>query len=169
MNAILQKKWNYLRLRFGAGMAAIAGVALISMMLVAFMGVIMRYFFQIPILGGNEIIQILAGVTVMMAIPVTAIDNNHIRVDVLDNFIGRIGRFIGDISSRAFSAFILFHLVVKVFGKTLDAIKYKDTTNLLEFPLWPMYGFVTLGMSLFLAIILIELVLRLNPKGQVNV
>lgn len=169
MSEILHNGWDRLRQRFGAILAAFAGVSLICMMLLAFVGVIMRYFFQIPILGGNEIIQILAGVTVMMAIPIAAIDNSHIRVDVLDTFIGSIGRFIGDVGSRAFAAFILYHLVAKAVGKMFDALEYNDTTNLLELPIWPMYGFIVLGMGIFLCVILIELVLCLLPKGQANV
>lgn len=169
MNFINTGRFHQFYLQLNKGVGALAGVALLIMMSVAFIGVIMRYFFNAPILGGNEIIQVLSGVAVMMAIPVAADQDSHIRVDVLDSFIGKVGRFIGDVISRVLAIIVLSLLVQKVYAKIWDALKYEDTTNLLQIPIWPIYIVITAGMSMFVFILGVELVTIILPRKNSNV
>ncbi|PCH98348.1 MAG: hypothetical protein COB84_02315 [Rhodobacteraceae bacterium] len=169
MNSINTGRFHQFYAWLSKGVGALAGIALLIMMSVAFIGVIMRYFFNAPILGGNEIIQVLSGVTVMMAIPSAAALDSHIRVDVLDNFIGKVGRFIGDVLSRVLAIIVLSLLVQKAYAKIWDALKYEDTTNLLQIPIWPIYVVITAGMAIFVFILGVELAAIILPRKNSNV
>ncbi len=139
-------------------------VSLVLMVCVTFSGVVMRYVFNAPILGGNEVIQLLAVAVVFLAMPFAAQTEAHIRVDVLDTAIGRFGRYVGDILSRGISVFVLSILIYRIGIKALEAIEFGDTTNMLSIPLWPFYGLIALGMGLSVLQLLVQL-LDILRKG----
>lgn len=121
-------------------------------------GVIMRYVFEAPILGGNEIIQLASVVLVMLAMPGAARDEIHIRVDVFDERIGRYGRFVGDVLARCISVYILSMLTWRSWDKLADAAEYGDATNMLQIPFWPFYGLLVLGAMLYAIVLLLQLI-----------
>lgn len=123
-----------------------------------FLSVIMRYVFGAPILGANEIAQLVSVALVMTAMPVAAYQDKHVRVDVLDPMIGPVGQAIGDILSRSLAVFLLCMLCYRGWLKMLDAAEFGDATNMLAVPIWPFYGLLVLGAALYAALLAIELV-----------
>jgi TRAP-type transport system small permease protein len=136
----------------------VSSLALGVLLLVTFAGVVMRYFFNAPILGNNEIIELASVVLVMLAMPGAARQEMHIRVDVFDRLIGAFGRLAGDILARGVSIYLLLLLGWRAWGKLADAAKYGDATNMLSLPLWPFYGLLVLGASLYALVLFIQLV-----------
>jgi TRAP-type C4-dicarboxylate transport system permease small subunit len=136
----------------------ISSLSLGVLLAATFAGVIMRYVFGAPILGGNEIVQLASVVLVMLAMPGAAYDEIHVRVDVLDEKIGPWGRFAGDILSRCISAYLLTMLAWRSWAKLADAMEYGDATNMLRIPLWPFYGLLLLGAALYAAVLLFQLI-----------
>lgn len=135
-----------------------SSLALIVLLVTTFAGVIMRYIFNAPILGNNEIIEMASVVLVMLAMPGTAQKEAHIRVDVFDGPIGPAGRFIGDVLTRCVSIFLLAFLGWRSWGKLTDAAEYGDATNMLAIPLWPFYGLLVLGAVLYVLVLAIQLI-----------
>ncbi|KJS09199.1 MAG: hypothetical protein VR78_16660 [Hoeflea sp. BRH_c9] len=135
-----------------------SSLALGVLLVVTFAGVVMRYFFNAPILGNNEIIELASVVVVMLAMPGAAQNNMHIRVDVFDGPIGAFGRFAGDILTRGLSIYLLTLLGWRAWGKLADAAEYGDATNMLSIPLWPFYGLLVLGAALYAIVLAIQLV-----------
>lgn len=140
------------------GLTTLSAVALTVLLVATFAGVIMRYVFAAPILGANEIIQLVSVILVMLAMPAAAHHDDHVRVDVLDNQIGAIGRFAGDILSRGISIYLLYHLAVSAWAKLLDAAEFEDATNMLEIPIWPFYGLLMIGTLLFAVVLALQLI-----------
>lgn len=136
----------------------LSATALGVLLVVTFASVIMRYFFNAPILGSNEIIQLASVVLVMLALPGAAQRSMHIRVDVFDRLIGPIGRLIGDVLARVLSVYLLGVLAWRAFGKLQDAAEFGDTTNMLQIPLWPFYGLLVLGAVLYALVLVIQLI-----------
>lgn len=136
----------------------LSALALGILLVVTFASVIMRYFFNAPILGSNEIIQLASVVLVMLALPGAAQKGMHIRVDVFDDVIGAIGRFLGDVLTRAMSVYLLGILAWRAWGKLLDASEFGEATNMLRIPLWPFYGLLILGSVLYALVLVIQLV-----------
>ncbi|MEC7760666.1 MAG: TRAP transporter small permease [Pseudomonadota bacterium] len=129
-------------------LATISGVLLIAMMGVLAVDVVMRYGFGAPMLGSNEIVQLLALGVVMGALPYCTQGDGHVRVDVFDGMIGAVGRFIGDVTSRGLAIFAFVVLFRRAVLKALDAAEFGDTTNMLNLPLWPLYAILAAGIGL---------------------
>lgn len=146
-------------------LAAIAGLNLLFMVALIAIGVGARFLFSWPILGVNEIVQFVSVVCVMLALPYCTLRETHVRVDVLDELIGRWGRLLGDILSRLLSASVLGVLVWRAWLKTLDAHEFGDATNMLSLPIWPSYGMIALGGAICVAILLFQTVVILSGKS----
>lgn len=141
-----------------SALAVVGGFGLIAIVVIVFVGVLMRYVFAAPILGVNEIVQLTAVAVVMSALPYCTARNDHVAVDVFDNFLGRYGRFFGDILSRAVSGFVLSVLCRRAALKALDALEWGDATNMLRVPIWPFYAILSLGAGLCVLIFALQLV-----------
>jgi len=147
-------------------LAGLAAAALIFMVVIISAGVVLRYVFGSPVLGLNEIIQLTAVALVMAALPYCTQQNGHVGVDVFDEAIGPKGRLFGDILSRVLSGFVLSVLVWRAVLKSLDALEYGDTTNMLGLPVWPFYGILALGMALCVLIFTVQLIHVLWPEDR---
>ncbi len=139
-------------------LTTLSSAALVIMLMATFTGVVMRYVFAAPILGSNEIIQLVSVALVMLAMPSAAQHGDHIRVDVLDARIGALGRFVGDVLSRAIAIYLLSLLTWRAWAKLRDAAEFGDATNMLSIPLWPFYGLLTLGAVLYAVVLILQLV-----------
>lgn len=142
------KAWSDLSGQATLFLAAVAGVLLIAMMGVVAADVFMRYVLGQPMLGGNEIVQLLAIAVVMGALPYCTFREGHVRVDVFDKIIGQVGQLIGDVTSRLLCIFTFVILCRRAVLKALDAAEYGDTTNMLNLPLWPLYAVLAAGVGL---------------------
>lgn len=149
--------------------AGAAGLLLLALVVLIATAVIARYVFASPIVGINEIIQLISIAVVMLALPWCTAQGAHVRADVFDEAIGRYGRLIGDIVSRLLSITVLGFLLQRAWLKALDALEFGDTTNMLDLPIWPLYGLLTLGVALCIPVLLAQIVhiliaFRKDPK-----
>lgn len=140
-----------------SGLAWVSGLILIAIMLLMTTDVFFRYALNQPILGVQELVQWGIVLVVMLAMPHCARKNAHIKVDVFDHILGSWGRALSDGISRLISSFVLSLLVYKTTFKAMDAWEYKDVTNMLELPIWPVYAAIALSMGLFTLVLLLEL------------
>lgn len=152
--------------RLTHGLNIIAGICLFSVMAVVSVGVVMRYAFQAPLLGVNEIVQLAAVALVMASLPYCTDKDNHVAVDVFEKPLGPWGRMLGDIVSRVLSGFVLGLLCQRAVLKALDALEWGDATNMLGMPIWPFYVIIAMGAGLCVLIFAAQLLLILTrgPK-----
>ena len=144
-----------------------ASVFLVLMMCTVFIGVVLRYAFNAPILGSNEIIELMSVGVVMLGIPYCASQDSHIRIDLLDDFIGPTGRAFGDFIYRVMGTIVLGFMAERTLRKMFDTLKFEDSTNMLGIPIWPLYALITAGMGLYIVILIAQLVaqtLRLDDQ-----
>ena len=140
------------------GVALVGGAVLFAVMALVSVSVFFRYVLNEPILGDQELVEIGMSLVVMMAMPFATLKGAHIRVDILDERIGPLGRFLGDLFARTVGCYVLFLLIRKTWDKALDAHKYDDVTNMIEIPVWIAYGAITIGMGLFILVLAAQLV-----------
>lgn len=148
MSRFSKSTWAAWSARVPGLLAIGAGICLIAMVIVVSTGVILRYVFGAPLLGVNEIVQLVAVALVMMALPYATYTGSHVRVDLFDKPLGRWGRLFGDLMSRTLSIIALYVLCGQAWKKAAEAIEFGDVTNMLELPLWPVYGAICAGMAL---------------------
>lgn len=138
-------------------LAVVAGASLLFMVVLVCVAVVMRFVFAQPMLGVNEIVQLVSVGVVMLGLPWCTDRNAHVRTDVLDNGIGRAGQLLGDVLSRLLSIVALSFLVRRAWLKMLDAFEFGDATNMLGLPLWPTYGMIAAGMGLCILILAMQI------------
>ncbi len=154
--------------RSSRALAALSVVALIWMMGVIFAAVVMRYALNAPILGANEIVEMSSVALVMLALPFATQTEAHVRVDVLDAWIGHYACCLGDLLARGLAVFVLSVLVLRTWQRLWDAYEFEDATNMLDVPYWPFYGLIALGMALNVAVLVAQTVdiLRRGPVAN---
>ena len=147
-------------------LAILAGAGLLLVLALIFVSVVMRYIFSTPIVGVNEIVQLASVGIVMLALPWCTAEGAHVGVDVLDQKIGRWGRFLGDVQARAIAALILSVLVWRAILKAMDAREFGDATNMLQMPIWPFYAMIAAGMALSVLVLAAQLIQILREGPQ---
>ncbi|AYV24807.1 MULTISPECIES: TRAP transporter small permease [Vibrio] len=148
------------------GLEALAAISLLLMMLITFVDVTGRYFFNAPVMGSTELIEVLLAVMVFMAFPLVSWNEENICVDLLDNYfpekwIGLRQVVINLICSC--SLILVAMMNWKLAGRSLD---YEEVTEILEMPL----GYVTYLISItgFVGGALTGLNALLYAKGLFN-
>jgi TRAP-type C4-dicarboxylate transport system permease small subunit len=149
-------------------LTSLSGIALAVILVTTFVGVVMRYFFHAPILGSNEVIQLVSIALIMLAMPAASQREEHVRVDVFDEHIGPWGRFIGDLFSRAVGVYLMYLLGSRSWIKLEEAIEFNDLSNMLLIPYWPFYGLMALGCALFAIVMILQIVDIIRTGSSVS-
>lgn len=139
-------------------LAVLASVVLGVMMVFIFVSAVMRYAFNTPVVGANEALSLGAVAMVMLALPYTTTQDSHIRVDLFDTLLGRRGKALTDALYQWIALVVLWFLTRAYVAKTLEALEFEDTTNMLEVVIWPFYALVTFGMGAYGVILAGQLV-----------
>ena len=159
--------WSGYLDRASLALTWIAAISLLLIVALVTSGVVMRYVFKMPLLGVNEIVQLSAVALVMSALPYCTSRNGHVSVDVFNNMIGWIGRFIGDLVSHALALFAFAILAQRAALKALDALEWGDATNMLALPIWPFYTALATGAAICALIFATQIVVVLI-KGPLS-
>lgn len=154
--------------RFDVWLAMISVVVLGFMMVFVCAGVVLRYVFNAPIAGTNEVLELASVAFVMLALPYATRQDAHIRIDLIDSLLGPISLAITDLLYRVIGVLVLWFLVRTNIARMLDAFEYSDTTNMIELPLWPFYGLIALGMGLYALILAVQMIAILIPRGRTD-
>lgn len=103
-------------------------------MAVTFVGVVMRYVFRNPLMGGFEMIEIGMGLIVFTALPLMVRNRGNIRVTILfDKFspgLRRITTFVSEMIGAALSLFMAWRIWLQ--GERM--LRYHEVTMELRVP-----------------------------------
>lgn len=165
-NTILEKARRTLFDRADIWLALIASAVLAAMMVFIFTGAVLRYAFNAPIHGSNEYVELASVAVVMLGIPFTTRHDAHVRIDLLDPVLGRMGRAVGDVIYRGLGLIVLWFLVRAYWHRMWDAIEFDDRTNMTGLAIWPFYGLIVAGMALFALILAAQLIGTFVRKGE---
>lgn len=134
--------------RFCLALAWASGLIAAFVMTVTFVGVVMRYLFRKPLMGGFEMIEIGMGLIVFSALPFMVRRNGNISVSVLSDLfpplLSRITECAGQVVGALMMAFISWRVWLQ--GERL--LTYNEVTMELRVP----KGMIAQGMSVLLAI-----------------
>jgi len=117
-----------------ATLGIVASAALFAMMVLTFVDVVGRYFFSAPVMGAMEIIEVLLVLTVFAGLPLAAIKQSHIEIDVLANcFPAWAWAWLLKAGHGMFAvalAFVAWRLVLRAHQLVLDG----EVTAILNIP-----------------------------------
>ena len=146
--------------------AACTAFALAAIMLLMVVDVTGRYVFNSPVPGAGELIELLMGIVIFSALPLTTAHGEHVQLDYLDTLlkgaVARIVRFLVEIAS----AFIVAFLAWRVAVKAATILQYRDTTPFLNIPIGPVALFVAAATAVTALIFLARAFAVLTPDAD---
>ncbi|SEG53534.1 TRAP transporter small permease [Vibrio hangzhouensis] len=125
------------------GLETLAAISLLLMMLITFVDVTGRYFFNAPVVGSTELIEVLLAVMVFMAFPLVSWNEENICVDLLDNYFPKKWIGIRQIVINLICSCSLILVALMNWKLAGRSMEYEEVTEILEMPL----GYVTYLIS----------------------
>ena len=135
-------------------LGGVAAILLFCMMVLTFVDVIGRYFFNAPVPGGFEITELLLATLIFAALPLVTLSGEQITVDLFDAMIPSSIQHFRDALISFLSGLILFVLCVSMWEKADEMRNYGDTTAILSIPIYPLVYFMS-GMLAFTGVVLL--------------
>ena len=134
----------------------LAGGALLLMMIITCIDVIGRYFLNKPLVGSVEIIEVLLGLMIFMALPVISWRNEQVVVDILDPFMPARVSLIRDIVFNVVTAIALIIVGNRIWELGMRASSHGEVTEYLHLPVGAIISFFGI-MCWFTALVLVTL------------
>ena len=137
-------------------LASFACIVLLAVMLITFVDVVGRYFFNSPITFAVEMIQLGMGLLVLFGLAITTLDRGHIAVDVLDTVapksVQRIFAMLAALSAVVFITLIAWRLWDRGIKFYEDGL----ATDVLFLPVWPVVILMAVAASVAAFIALVQ-------------
>jgi len=125
------------------------------LMLLTVANVILRDFFNKPIMGTPELSEFMMVLVVFLALAWCAITRKHVKVElVVNRFSPRIQAIFNGITLLL----TLGIFVIITWQSFLESMVVYDTTSLLRIPHTPFYWIMTFGLGLFCLSILVLII-----------
>lgn len=122
------------------GMAVVSGVTLTVMALMSMRSIVGRSFFDAPLVGDYELVQLLSAVAVAMALPYANWIGAHVIVDFFTAKAPRKANAFMDTVAHLLLAFFAGLLSWRLFVGMLDLRSSFDASMLLDIPTWWAYA-----------------------------
>lgn len=148
-----------------ARLLAYAGGALLILLgLLTVADVTLRWLWNAPIYGAQDLSEMGLVLVVFGAVAYCGRAGGHVAVDLFVGFLGRRARLVSDLFVRLASIAIFAILSWQMFTRGITAMAY-DVTNLIEIPRAPFYYFVGVATGLYCLILLFEFIATLASPG----
>lgn len=145
---------------------AIAGIALGGLVLLVTADVVMRYFFNKPIPGSDEYTTYMMVAIGFLGLGLTALNNQHIKVEIIVDRFPRVGQYVMDIINFCVVIGVSGLLGIQAFKESLLSKKMGLASSITGIPQWPFFMIVTLGFLLMLVAALMLLLRTLSKEGK---
>ena len=134
---------------------AIAGVAIIIMMLLSVADVVLRLFGK-PIPGAYELVGFLGTIVVSFALGFTSLEKGHIAVELLYRKLPQRTQLAIETFTN-FISFLIFGLIAyQSFIYALDIRKSGEVSPTLQMPIYPFIFGMALGFGLLCLILIAD-------------
>lgn len=148
---------------FSANIAAIVLLILVALTCVDVIG---RYFFNSPLVGTVEMVQICMGAITFFSFPLMFLRHDHIIVDLVPHFRRGYPGWIISIVFLCITCFVAIKLGFRVFDYAVRAFEDSDVTEYLLIPRYPIVGFITAAIFTAAAISFLRVLILLTNPGQ---
>jgi TRAP-type C4-dicarboxylate transport system permease small subunit len=150
-------------------MRILACAIILAMMLFGFMDVILRYFFNAPIVGAKEIQTCLLPIIVSLALAATQFDKSHIRMDILYDKLSKRTRTVIDYLSLILSLAIWVLITWQSVVAGNHYVESGRVVNTIHLPMAYLQYIAAFGAALLCLEMLRQILrIRLGRDGKVN-
>jgi len=137
-------------------MTWVAGLSLIGVVLITFVDVILRYFFNSPISGRQDLVEMGMVVTVMCAAPYAWRHGEHIVVDVVPPFSWTPAELIREYCVRFIVLILFIALSWHAYQDAENATLFNEATNMIGIPHRPFMLLISIISAFHAVLIVIE-------------
>jgi TRAP-type C4-dicarboxylate transport system permease small subunit len=135
-------------------LGALAGALLFAMMVLTFVDVVLRYFFNSPLTGGFEISEIMMAVLIFAGLPLVSRRHEHVTIDAFDGLFPASWRRGFHVVVQLICAVTLVGMAWLLARKAGTFVEAGDVTQTLKIAIAP---FVYLMAALTLATAVVHL------------
>lgn len=144
-----------------------ASLLLFGMMVVTFVDVVARYFFNSPIPAAFEVTEVMLGTLVFSCLPLVSAARDHVTIDLVDSLVPRnlLGfhiRFVELVMAATFGA-----MAVAVWIQAEKATEAAVGTEVLRIPVGPI-GFFMSVMLCIAALVSLANIFRRPSSEPLN-
>jgi TRAP-type C4-dicarboxylate transport system permease small subunit len=147
-------------------MSYLGAISIMGMALLTGVDVVGRYFFNKPVQGGFEMIELLMAIIVACGIAVTTAGDDHISVDSLFNKLPSLVQRPLRILSGLISTLVFAVLAWQGFHGGIDSMDARQATPILGIPVSPFQLFLTLGFLVSFVFSLFQAILLLHARKR---
>lgn len=145
----------------------LASITLVAIMATTFVDVIGRTFFGRALVGTVESVELLMGILVFSGLALTEVNRRHIVVETFQSLfpapVKRLSVLINLVLAVSITALLARQLIVKTF----EIMQEQEHTQILEIPYWPTAMVMSVGIVLFLLVLLLRLIEAIvNPSPE---
>lgn len=138
----------------------ISTIAVLAMLVLVVLDVILRFVFKSPIIGATEIVRMMM-ICITPSFVCAVIEDQHIKVGLIMDRLGRTGQIIVDVITLLMTAGICGLISWQAFVYTQYAIKFKEYYSLLKIPKWPFELIFGIAMAFTALAVVFYLVVRI--------
>lgn len=151
--------------------ANLAAAVLLILVVLTCVDVVGRYFFNSPLVGAVELVQICMGLIIFLSFPIMFFRGDHVIVDLVPQFgRGRLGWMVA-ILFLLITVAVALALGDRVYDYATRAWEDGDITEYLRIPRFPVVGLITVAIfsaaavSVLRALVLLS---RADRSSQYN-
>ncbi len=148
-------------------LAFAGGAALLWLMLLTVVAVVMRYVFNAPILGAQDISELSLAVVVFLGIPYCGWTGGHVAVDLISAVVAESRLRYTDTLMRLLGAVLFAVVAWQALRQGLDALEYGEASNLVEIAHHPFMFLMSFGWLLFALVLLLQAAAGLLQEPRV--
>ena len=138
-------------------LARLASLTLVVIMLLTFVDVIGRTFFGRALVGTVESVELLMGVLVFSGLAYTECKRKHIVVETFQSLLPSLAQRFTHVINLVLAVAIVGLLSWQLISKTVEIVQEQEHTQILEIPYWPAAIVMSVGMVLFLLVLVARL------------
>ncbi|MFK7835041.1 MAG: TRAP transporter small permease [Sulfitobacter sp.] len=139
-------------------LAGFACVVLMGVMLITFVDVVGRYFFNAPVTFAVELIQLGMGLLVLFGLAITTLERGHIAVDILDTVVpGGLRKLFA--VAAALSGVVFISLIAwRLWDRGANFLGDGLATDVLFLPVWPVVMLMAFAATAAAVVALIQVI-----------
>jgi len=140
----------------------LGGALLLWLMLLTVVAVVMRYVFNAPILGAQDISELTLVAVVFLGLPYCGWTEGHVAVDVISAVVSERRLRIPDAVTRLLGGSLFLFLSWESIEQGLDAREYGAASNLVEIPHHPFFFLIGVCSFLYSMVLFFQAKARLS-------
>lgn len=136
----------------------LGAIVLAGLMLLTVGDVVLRYFFNAPILGSFELTEFILVVIVFFAIPWATAQKANVRVDLFVDRLPSKVRTVFNIVACFLSIFVTALFAWYTVPQAIYIWRLYSVSDMLDIPVYPFYIMVAFGFFLLLFVLVANLI-----------